>query len=130
MTLVKRALPLVIAALPAVPAAAQQARKPKSSKPLTEQDLATARPGRDPNQPIDEDYTKKIKEYTTETFFLSPVHRLPARRRRTVPTPKAVLATSPGPPGKPARTRRKVNDYMRLARQVDAARQGLLDRQE
>ena len=28
---------------------------------------------RDPNQPIDEEYTKKIKEYTTEDFFLSPL---------------------------------------------------------
>ena len=37
------------------------------------------KPGRDPNQPIDEEYTKKIKEYTTETFFSSPlVDYLPA----------------------------------------------------
>ena len=28
------------------------------------------KPGRDPKQPIDSEYTKKIKEYTTETFFL------------------------------------------------------------
>ena len=30
--------------------------------PIT--DYSMARPGRDPNQPIDEEYTKKIKEYT------------------------------------------------------------------
>ena len=36
-------------------------------------DPASQRPGRDPKQPIDEAYTKKIKEYTTETFFLSPL---------------------------------------------------------
>ena len=84
MTRVNRVLPLLIAALLAVPVSAQQATpKPKSSKPLTEQDLATAKPGRDPNQPIDEEYTKKIKEYTTETFFLSPlVDYLPASKTR------------------------------------------------
>ncbi len=30
---------------------------------------AQVKPGRDPNQPIDEDYTKKIREYTTESFL-------------------------------------------------------------
>ena len=29
--------------------------------------------GRDPNQPIDDEYTKKIAEYTTEKFFNSPL---------------------------------------------------------
>jgi len=111
MTLAKRVLTLLIAALLAVPAAAQQA-KPKSSKPLTDQDLATAKPGRDPNQPIDDEYTRKIKEYTTETFFLSPViDYLPASK--TVPTPKAVLGDIAGAPGKLPYTK-EVNDYMRL----------------
>ncbi|MEO8335866.1 MAG: M14 family zinc carboxypeptidase, partial [bacterium] len=58
-------------------------------------DLSAAKPGRDPNQPIDEEYTRKIKEYTTETFFLSPlVDYLPASK--TVPTPKAVLGDIAG----------------------------------
>ncbi|HEY3746169.1 MAG TPA: hypothetical protein VGL17_08015, partial [Gemmatimonadaceae bacterium] len=53
------------------------------------------RPGRDPNQPIDEEYTKKIREYTTEPFFLSPlVDYLPASS--TVPTPKVVLGDIAG----------------------------------
>lgn len=53
---------------------------------------------RDPKQPIDEEYTKKIKEYTTEPFFLSPlVDYLPASK--TVPTPKAVLGDVAGAPG-------------------------------
>src|SRR6476620_786893 len=57
--------------------------------------INTPKPGRDPNQPIDEDYTKKIREYTTEPFFLSPlVDYLPASR--TVPTPKAVLGDVAG----------------------------------
>ncbi|MEO5568800.1 MAG: hypothetical protein ABIR92_09920, partial [Gemmatimonadaceae bacterium] len=47
-------------------------------------DLSTARPGRDPRQAIDQEYTKKILEYTTEPFFLSPlVDYLPASK--TVP---------------------------------------------
>ena len=51
--------------------------------------ISATRPGRDPNQPIDEEYTRKIREYTTEPFFLSPlVDYLPASP--TVPTPKAV----------------------------------------
>jgi len=57
------------------------------------------KPGRDPNQPIDEEYTKKIREYTTKPFFLSPlVDYLPASK--TVPTPKAVLGDIAGAPGK------------------------------
>ena len=74
-------------------------------------DLAMAKPGRDPNQPIDEEYTKKIKEYTTEAFFLSPlVDYMPASK--TVPTPKAVLGDIAGAPGKLPYTK-EVHDYMR-----------------
>ena len=58
-------------------------------------DPAAAKPGRAPNQAIDEEYTKKILEYTTEKFFLSPlVDYLPASK--TVPTP-CLLYTSPSP---------------------------------
>ena len=57
--------------------------------------ISATRPGRDPNQPIDEEYTRKIREYTTEPFFLSPlVDYLPASA--TVPTPKAVLGDIAG----------------------------------
>src|SRR3954471_4686269 len=63
------------------------------------QAFAQVKPGRDPNQPIDEEYTQKIREYTTETFFLSPlVDYLPASK--SVPTPKAVLGDVAGAPGK------------------------------
>jgi len=45
------------------------------------------KPARDPNQPIDEEYTKKIREYTTEPFFNSPLtDYLPASPN--VPTPR------------------------------------------
>ena len=54
---------------------------------------------RDPAQPIDEEYTRKIREYTTESFFNSPLtDYLPASP--TVPTPKAVLGDVAGAPGK------------------------------
>src|ERR1044071_9811599 len=54
---------------------------------------------RDPNQSVDEEYTKKIREYTTETFFNSPLtDYLPASKN--VPTPKAVLGDVAGAPGK------------------------------
>src|SRR5438132_12908078 len=68
--------------------------------------VATAMPlhaqfklARDPNQPVDEAYSKKIREYTTETFFNSPLtDYLPASPN--VPTPKAVLGDVSGAPGK------------------------------
>ena len=54
---------------------------------------------RDPNQQVDQDYTKKISEYTTEKFFNSPLtDYLPASSN--IPTPKAVLGDVAGAPGK------------------------------
>src|ERR1044072_8024634 len=54
---------------------------------------------RDSSQPVDQDYTKKIAEYTTEKFFNSPLtDYLPASPN--VPTPKAVLGDVAGAPGK------------------------------
>src|SRR2546421_3900329 len=73
---------------------------------------AQVKPGRDPNQPIDEDYTKKIREYTTETYFNSPLtDYLPASPN--VPTPKAVLGDVAGAPGKVAYAE-EVYRYMRV----------------
>src|SRR4030088_3087605 len=70
------------------------------------------KPGRDPNQPIDEEYTKKIREYTTEPFFNSPLtDYLPASPN--VPTPKAVLGDVAGAPGKLPYAE-EVYRYMRL----------------
>jgi hypothetical protein len=55
-------------------------------------------PGRDAKQPIDEAYTAKIKKYTTQPFFTSPlVDYLPASK--AVPTPEAVLGDVAGAPG-------------------------------
>src|ERR1022692_4201228 len=60
--------------------------------------FAQPRPVRDASQPVDEEYTKKIREYTTEPFFNSPLtDYLPASK--TVPTPKAVLGDVAGAPG-------------------------------
>src|SRR5476651_1512579 len=68
--------------------------------------------GRDATQPVDEEYTKKIREYTTESFFNSPLtDYLPASPN--VPTPKAVLGDVAGAPGKLPYAE-EVYRYMRL----------------
>jgi len=93
------ALALVFAAIPARPVFAQG-------------DPAALKPGRDPKQAIDEEYTKKIKEYTTEPFFLSPlVDYMPASK--TVPTPTATLGDIAGAPTKLPYSK-EVYEYMRL----------------
>jgi hypothetical protein len=66
---------------------------------------------RDPKIAIDAEYTAKIKEYTTEPFFNSPLtDYLPASK--TVPTPKVVLGDVAGAPGKLPYAE-EVYDYMR-----------------
>ncbi len=105
-----RLFPLLAVMAMLAPLDAQQARKPP--KAPTAADLANARPARDPNQPIDEEYTKRIKQHTTETFFLSPlVDYLPASK--TVPTPMATLGDIAGAEGKLPYSK-EVYDYMRL----------------
>ncbi len=75
---------------------------------------------RDSRIPIDEEYTKKIKEYTTEPFFSSPlVDYLPASK--TVPTPKAVLGDIAGAPGKLPYAE-EVYSYMRMLEKAAPAR--------
>src|SRR5712664_1366327 len=70
------------------------------------------KPGRDAGQTVDEEYTKKIREYTTEPFFNSPLtDYLPASK--TVPTPKAVLGDVAGAPGKLPYAE-EVYQYMRM----------------
>src|SRR5438874_13687996 len=60
---------------------------------------AQIKPGRDPNQPVDQEYTNKIREYTTAPYFNSPLtDYLPASN--DVPTPKVVLGDVAGAPGK------------------------------
>ena len=60
---------------------------------------AQTKPGRDPNQSVDQEYTNKIREYTTAPYFNSPLtDYLPASP--DVPTPKAVLGDVAGAPGK------------------------------
>jgi hypothetical protein len=108
-TRVKRVLLAALVAASPVFLLAGQARP---GQPVGDAALATARPGRLASQPIDEEYTKKIKEYTTETFFLSPViDYMPASK--TVPTPKAILGDIAGAPGKLPYSK-EVHDYMRL----------------
>src|SRR5689334_20017291 len=67
---------------------------------------------RDPKIAVDEEYTKKIKEYTTQPFFTSPlVDYLPASK--TIPTPKAVLGDIAGAPGRLPYAE-EVYQYMRM----------------
>jgi hypothetical protein len=67
---------------------------------------------RDPKQAVDDDYGKKMKEYTTAPHFTSPlVDYLPASR--TVPTPAAVLGDVAGAPGRLPYSR-EVYQYMRM----------------
>jgi hypothetical protein len=55
-------------------------------------------PARDPKQAVDEAYTAKMKKYTTEPYFTSPlVDYLPASKN--VPTPEVVLGDVAGAPG-------------------------------
>jgi zinc carboxypeptidase len=101
----------VALAIVAVAAAHHRASAQRSSE-RSAQDLASAKPGRDPGQPIDADYTKRILEDTTEKFFLSPlVDYLPASK--TVPTPKAVLGDIAGATGNLPYSK-QVHEYMRL----------------
>src|SRR5262245_34069444 len=73
-------------------------------------------PARDPAQAIDEAYTRKIREYTTQPDFLSPlVDYLPAAPG--VPTPQAVLGDIAGAPGKLP----YAADVYRYMRMLDAA---------
>ena len=52
---------------------------------------------RDPHQAVDQEYTKKILDYTTDPSFLSPlINYLPAST--TVPTPEKVLGDVAGAP--------------------------------
>jgi hypothetical protein len=102
-------LALLLSFAPAVSAPAQNAGQQQGQGSA---DLSAAKPGRDPRQPIDEEYTRKIREYTTEPFFLSPlVDYLPASR--TVPTPKAVLGDIAGAPTKLPYSH-EVYQYMRM----------------
>jgi hypothetical protein len=107
MTRLTRAFALVCFA--AAPALAQNTTTQQQGASA---DLSLARPGRDPGQAIDEEYTRKIREYTTESFFLSPlVDYLPASK--TVPTPKAILGDIAGAPTKLPDSK-EVYAYMRL----------------
>ena len=78
--------------------------------------VAQIKPGREPNQPIDQEYTNKIREYTTAPYFNSPLtDYLPASPK--VPTPKSVLGDVAGAPNKLPYAE-DVYKYMRLLEQA------------
>src|SRR5262245_43364772 len=61
--------------------------------------VAQIKPGRNPDQAVDQAYTDKIREYTTAPYFNSPLTDYLAASP-DVPTPKAVLGDVAGAPGK------------------------------
>jgi len=66
--------------------------------PAHAQTAISATYARNPQQPVDQDYTAHIKKYTTEPYFNSPLtDYLPASK--TVPTPAKVLGDVSGAPG-------------------------------
>jgi len=80
---------------------------------------AQIKPGRDPNQPVDQEYTNKIREYTTAPYFNSPLtDYLPAST--DVPTPKSVLGDVAGAPGKLP----YAEDVYKYMRMLERARPG------
>ena len=103
---------ILLSAVPSLAFAQSAPTMSRESGASNSVDLSSAKPGRDPNQPIDSAYTAKIKAYTTEPFFLSPlVDYLPASK--TVPTPKAVLGDIAGAPTKLPYSK-EVYEYMRM----------------
>jgi len=91
----ERPVAFLVAFLIAIPAIQLRAQTSAPPGPSLDMPPSATRPGRNPSQPIDEEYTRKIHEYTTEPFFLSPlVDYLPASS--TVPTPKTVLGDIAG----------------------------------
>src|SRR5690349_13487073 len=70
---------------------------------------------RDPNQPVDQTYTQKIHQYTTDPAFNSPLtDYLPASK--DVPTPMAVLGDVAGAPNTLPHSK-EVYAYFRLLAQ-------------
>ena len=89
-----------------------QRRRSRESGAGTATDLASAKPGRDPNQPIDTEYTARSTS-TRPSRSSSRRSSTTCRRRKTVPTPKAVLGDIAGAPTKLPYSK-EVYEYMRL----------------
>src|SRR5438876_9222996 len=108
----ERPVAFLVAFLIAIPAIQLRAQTSAPPGPSLDMPPSATRPGRNPSQPIDEEYTRRIREYTTEPFFLSPlVDYLPASS--AVPTPKAVLGDIAGGPNKLPYSK-EVYAYMRM----------------
>lgn len=96
---------IVLCAMFALVARAAPDAKKHDAKPAAKTAAATS------SQPIDEGYTAKIREYTTEPFFTTElVDHLPAST--TVPTPEKILGYVIGAPNKLTYTR-DIDRYLR-----------------
>jgi hypothetical protein len=86
---------IIAASIPSLITAQSTEKSTNGNSAANSPPASMIKPGRDPMQPIDSEYTRKIHEYTTEPFFLSPlVDYLP--KSAAVPTPKAVLGDIAG----------------------------------
>src|SRR5215469_1438829 len=86
---------LFLALALALPVPAARAKTPRHSKSKISASSRT----KSAAQPLDEDYTAKIREYTTEPFLSTPlVDHLPASS--TVPSPEKILGYAIGTPNK------------------------------
>ncbi|HEY1809404.1 MAG TPA: M14 family zinc carboxypeptidase [Acidobacteriaceae bacterium] len=80
-----------------LPLFAQTASTPVPGTPSTGLAAVSANYARDSQQPVDQEYTAHIRQYTTEPYFNSPLtDYLPASK--TVPTPEKVLGDVSGAP--------------------------------
>jgi hypothetical protein len=87
---------LFLALLLSLPVLAQNAA-PDPGTPSSSIAVISNAYARDPQQPIDQAYTAKIKQYTTEPYFNSPLtDYLPASK--TIPTPDKVFGDVSGAP--------------------------------
>ncbi len=89
-------LPLAFLCLAQSPGHAQRSIR-AAAAPASAATGISAAYARDPRQPVDQDYTSRIRQYTTEPYFNSPLtDYLPASK--TVPTPEKVLGDVSGAP--------------------------------
>jgi hypothetical protein len=88
---------------------------------LSQTDLPQKKKQKPAEQPIDQSYTAKIREYTTEPFFLTElVDHLPASDK--VPSPEKVLGYAIGTPNKLTYTKDMYRYYRELERATPRVR--------
>lgn len=109
----------------ALPIPATRAKTPHRSKSKVSPSSKT----KSAAQPLDEDYTAKIREYTTEPYLITPlVDHLPASS--TVPSPDNVLGYAIGTPNKLTHVADIHRYYLALAKASPRVRTFVLGKSE